>query len=423
LVAAIIGLVLAVPAGASPGAVDSSFGSAGVAALPFKEIAAHHAVAVQRDGRILVVGATLDAGYRFHLAVARLTSSGALDQSYASNGVLRTSLPVDPGSVGGVVVDAAGRALIGFIDLGVGAGEAAVARLLPNGSFDKTFGVNGVAHSPPQAGVPAFHLTSIALQRVAATQKIVMVGSVDDATGFAAERFNPDGSLDRTFGARGTALAALPEYSSPWSVAVQSDGKLVLSGFVSQPSNPFGLPKFDMALVRFAANGQLDPTFGVTGVAIDVKHGSISSGQPGKDLAIGPRGGIAVVTDSKETIYNDDFAIERFLPNGRPDANFGMGGFAAANLGGFEYANALAIGPDGRVVAVGTIAHPGTKTGKDFALARFLPNGHLDPTYGVGGIVITHWPGYVSTYATGVVLTGTKLVVAGFQALVTRYET
>ena len=81
-----------------------------------------------------------------------------------------------------------------------------------------------------------------------------------------------------------------------------------------------------------------------------------------------------------------DFALARYLPDGRLDPTFGVGGKVSIDFGGCEEAYALVLQPDGKLVAAGI------STGisvDDFALARYLPDGRLDPTFGVGGIVTT----------------------------------
>src|SRR5664279_1818098 len=93
--------------------------------------------------------------------------------------------------------------------------------------------------------------------------KLVAVGSFRGPMGFdfAVARYNPDGSPDTTFGTGGVATWDLGLTDIANAVAIQSDGKIVVAGSVAFLATPPGI-----ALLRFNANGTLDPTFGVGGL-------------------------------------------------------------------------------------------------------------------------------------------------------------
>jgi uncharacterized delta-60 repeat protein len=107
-----------------------------------------------------------------------------------------------------------------------------------------------------------------------------------------------------------------------------------------------------------------------------------------------------------------DFALARYLPEGSLDPTFGVGGKVTTDFGGFESAGALVRQPDGKLVAAG-------RAGEDFALARYLPDGSLDPTFGVGGKVTTDFTGVEGTDTAGalVLQPNGKLVAAGAACL------
>jgi uncharacterized delta-60 repeat protein len=77
-------------------------------------------------------------------------------------------------------------------------------------------------------------------------------------------------------------------------------------------------------------------------------------------------------------------------PDGKPDADFGSEGMVTTDIGGMDGVNGVAIQPDGAIVAVGqTTVMASSPDGADFALARYTPDGKLDPGFGRGGIVTT----------------------------------
>lgn len=97
------------------------------------------------------------------------------------------------------------------------------------------------------------------------------------------------------------------------------------------------------------------------------------------DLAVAPDGTIVV-----GGVRNDQFWLARYTADGRLDPRFGGGERAVAFPAGIAFAHAIAVQADGAVVAGGSADN-------DFALARLLPTGALDPSFGQAGIVTTNY--------------------------------
>ena len=110
-----------------------------------------------------------------------------------------------------------------------------------------------------------------------------------------------------------------------------------------------------------------------------------------------------------------NFALARYLPDGRLDPSFGTGGKLTTDFGGlFNGASALVLQPDGKLVAAG---HGGfSETEEDFALVRYLPDGRLDPSFGTGGKLTTD-VGAFSGASALVLQPDGKLVAAGFAVI------
>jgi uncharacterized delta-60 repeat protein len=133
-------------------------------------------------------------------------------------------------------------------------------------------------------------------------------------------------------------------------------------------------------------------------------------------LGLDPDGKIVAAGES--TIEGvTDFAIARYLPDGSLDPSFGANGTVLTKFGrSANGANAIAIRPGGRIVIV-VVGYSGVEDGGfDFALARYRTDGQLDPTFGVGGEVITD---FVDTRGVDVakavaIQANGKLVVSGY---------
>jgi uncharacterized delta-60 repeat protein len=163
-----------------------------------------------------------------------------------------------------------------------------------------------------------------------------------------------------------------------------------------------------------AAPGDLDASFGTGGTAV-------IDGGPNVDVRAGllqPDGKFVVAGRVVASGLSDyDFALARFTAAGSADGAFGAGGVALAGFGGREFATALALQGDGKLVAAGYAIPPSCPASnpEKIAVARFDADGTLDPTFGAGGLVITA-PG-ASSHATGVAIRSDgKIVVTGWSA-------
>lgn len=246
------------------GTLDSSFGAGGLVTSAYGGDTA--AIALQADGKIILVGfAYEDDGTGTDYGVLRLLSDGSPDPDFGIDG--RITFNTDGGYTydlaAGVAVDSRQRIVVaGSLDRYFTA-DLGVLRLLPDGSFDDTFGNDGLAVI--DSGDLA-SLSSRAL-RLARDGKILVAGdrTVNSQTDMMVARLLDDGSLDATFGAQGIATVAFAPQGVAWQSGArgldeQSDGKVVLAGWVREPDNNGVL-----AVARIDANGNADPTFGDAG--------------------------------------------------------------------------------------------------------------------------------------------------------------
>lgn len=190
-----------------------------------------------------------------------------------------------------------------------------------------------------------------------------------------------DGTLDMSFGNAGTVITSTSiGYESAYSIAVQSDGKIVVSG-ESQNGTVEG--DYNIVLVRYNADGSPDAGFGTGGVIIrPVSSGWDLSGS----VLIQPDGKI-VVGGNAWSGSTYDFVALRYNADGTPDNSFGSGGMSFFPVGGSQdNAWDCALQPGGKILLTGPV-HNGSNY--DFGLARLNPDGSLDGGFGSGGRVIT----------------------------------
>jgi uncharacterized delta-60 repeat protein len=351
------------------------------------------AVAVQPDGRIVIGGYTHKPP-RFgaeddDFAIIRTTPNGGTDTTFGTNGfgAVRVSFGAAPESgrdrAYAMALLPDGRILLA----GEADGNVALARLLPDGRLDPSFGVGGrvvTPANPTGASGATARATALAL---AADGSVVVAGpwGTPDPNGispletYQVLRYTPDGVLDSAFGAGGRVTGRFEESDGVVALALDRAGGIVVGGAAGQPRAAGEPPRgddLDFALVRYRPDGSPDTAFGGGGTG---RAGADLSGG-GDDIlramVIQPDGWIAAAGVAGADATSPEFGLARFTPQGAPDATFGDGGtvttgFARAGTGvPSAGANALAMTPDGnKLVAAGSAVY--TSGMPDFALARY----------------------------------------------------
>jgi uncharacterized delta-60 repeat protein len=247
-----------------------------------------------------------------------------------------------------------------------------------DGDLDPTFGSGGKATTDFSGRSNS--ASAIALQ---SDGKIVVAGDALTATGppdIAVARYNNDGSLDSSFGTGGRVTTDFAGRSdNGTAIAVQPDGKILVAGGVDLSAT-----QFDFGLVRYNANGSLDSTFGSGGKVTTDFNGGLDGAS-----AIGLQGDGRIVLAGFATAGDPHMALARYNSNGTLDTTFGTGGKLITNINGTrDFANAIAIQSDGKILAAGSTLDSITSF-VIFALARYHADGSLDSTFGSGGKVTT----------------------------------
>ena len=203
---------------------------------------------------------------------------------------------------------------------------------------------------------------------------------------FALARYNPDGSLDTTFGSGGKVLTGFGplSFEQIWALVLQPDGKILAAGESTVGGS------YDFALARYNRDGSLDTTFGSGGKVLTDFSGT-GSVDAARALVLQP-GGKIVAGGLSTALGSTTFALARYDRDGNLDTTFGSGGKVLTDFSGFvDTVFALAVQPNGKIVAAGQ-ADDNTGTTR-FALARYNRDGSLDTTFGSGGKVLTDFNG------------------------------
>ncbi len=301
-----------------------------------------------------------------------LLSPAGLDTSFGTGGWTQVNFG-DTDQAEAVLVQPDGKiVLAGTWDGGLA--DFAVLRLNSNGTPDTTFSGNGLANLT--FGAPTFGGVERAFAVARQSDgKLVVVGVTDAGGGvannFGIARLDVDGSLDPTFSGDGKLTVDFGFDDAAHAVAIQADGRIVVAGQSAS----------DVALVRLLADGTLDTSFNPTATpSPENGNGRLRVALAGTDVARAvavQADGAIVLAGATQGVGTRDFAVVRVLANGTLDPSFDADGWTTVDFTWEETAEALILLPDGRIL-VGGSADGGSS---DFAVARLLPSGALDPTF------------------------------------------
>jgi uncharacterized delta-60 repeat protein len=427
---AILAGLLLLPVGVmaqEAGDLDASFGVGGKVITDFGENDLGRAIALQPDGKIVVVG---NAGPLIDdndnaitlakFALARYLPDGTLDTTFGDDGRVTTAF--EQGSPSGnegpaqaVALQADGKIVAaGYTSAPPSSGVSfALARYLPDGSLDATFSDDGKVTTDIGAllGLPGANARASAIV-LQPDGKIVAVG------GNFFVRYHADGTLDASFGEGGLTTISQRPMEGTFELsaaALQPDGKIVAVGLVfnlnASPAFPF-VESF--VLARLLPDGTFDTSFGIDGlvktdIALNAGLSAVALQPDGKIVAAGT----TVQATGDPNIFIRNFTLGRYLPDGMLDTTFGSGGLVTTDFGGASGASGVTLQPDGKIVAAGSAITGLRDFG--FALARYLQDGALDTTFSGDGLVTTDFgPDPQRSFALGLVLQPDgRLVLAG----------
>ena len=373
------------------------------------------------------------------LLVLSYAQTGALDQSFGEKGIVRTDMgsPANFKYTSQQVLYQPDGSFYFILET---EGQVVISKRHTDGLVDINYGRNGTSVSLVMTG-PHAVLQPDGKIVVAGTTININVGFIATVgpSSFEITRFNTDGSLDNSFNVTGIQLSQFSYANFARGVALQSDGKIVVTGngLVSNASNQV------IQVARYNTDGRLDTGFGIGGsilfgfqvnancVTIQsngkiLVGGSVllrynSNGTPDNSLNGNGQENIAgikemaVQADGKILLRLDgeligDFSLARINANGGLDNTFDGDGMLTTDFGGTnDQANSLAIQADGKIILAGKT---GSSTTSSFAVARYNSNGNLDNSFSSDGKQVVAVGSY--SYANSVAIQADgKLFVLG----------
>ncbi|HUM45704.1 MAG TPA: fibronectin type III domain-containing protein [Chitinophagales bacterium] len=393
------------------GVPDESFGTGGVVVLqPSSKFDNANDVEILPDGKIMVTGNAQTTAENFDVAIYRLNSDGSPDPTFGNNGLVIHDLfglqefaydmKILPD---GKMLVAGGTMVAQPDDI-----DFFCARLNADGSFDTSFGTNGV--TTIHFTINEDEATAIALQP---DGKIILAGYAQTGgvpTSTALARLNNDGSIDNTFSGDGKVLASVGTNSEKGAqdILLLDDGNIMTTGYIQNTTQ-------DILVWKFTSAGEIDMTFGNSGSKTinpnnsnDIGYAITRHPLNGRIL-IGGRYGIGTKADAMVLSISEQGVI---------DSAFGTNGYATLNINFADRANAVFVQPDGKIIITGGHAASGISFYNCFT-ARFNEDGTIDNTFGTSNGYTLSPFGEVGSIGNDIDMQSDgKIVVAGIASQV-----
>ena len=374
------------------------------------------AIAIDSSGRILVTGSS-DSD----MFLCRYYANGTIDTSFGIEGCAIHNPLVEVERVRGsaeaedIAIDPSGKILVvGWRNIGVDA-DLVIWRYNPDGTLDTSFGGKGyVVHNNAAGGNKNDFGRAITID---SSGKILVAGQSWGASGnfydMVIWRYNPDGTLDTSF--NGTGYVVHHNAAGGDGDDYGRDIAIDPSGRILVTGYSWNGTTYKMAIWCYSSNGSIDTTFGTNGV---VTHSGWGFGENrGEAIAIDSSGKILVGGWGNGT-SGYDMILWRYNSDGTIDTTFGSGlGFVshnnAAGGNGNEYVEDIAIDSSGRILVAGSSLASGGDY--DMVIWRYNPSGSLDTTFGGTGFITYNNAagGNGNDYAVGILVDSSGKIVAG----------
>ncbi|HSC85657.1 MAG TPA: delta-60 repeat domain-containing protein, partial [Polyangiaceae bacterium] len=347
------------------GTIDTSFGEGGKVMTSLgsgSDVA--RAIAIQKDGKIVVAGSSTGEGGADDFAVVRYLEDGSLDPSFGDEGQVVVPLSADADVAYAVLVQEDGKLVLGgsanqgSTTSGV---DFALLRLNSDGSVDEEFGSEGSVLTPIASDAGTDAVYALTSQIVDGTEHLLAAGGEGD---FALARYTSAGELDSSFGEGGVVRAVLGSVmGAARAVRLTETGHILAAGH----------KEHDFALVKFDASGDLVQSFGQDGIVVTSVG---ETWDEAEGLAITEGGEILVGGWAYEgSGSSGNFALVRYTEAGVLDPTFGDAGIVVTEVaptGKSDQGHALVLQPDDRVPTVRVLlAGSSNDSNNDLAVTRF----------------------------------------------------
>ncbi len=390
--------------------LDSTFGNDGKVLHSFDLFSdTSRAVVVQDDGKILVCGRN-DFAISGNVYLARYDSDGSLDSGFGNNGIVVTPLTTESAGVRIMKLLPDGKILVTSsksISNNVNFFDFATMRFDADGTIDPTFGTNGMVQTDINGA--GNYANAIDIQ---SDGKIIVAGGTyinsNANVTTTLVRYQPNGTIDATFGINGKIILNLLAPSSSqyvWDIKVLSDDSILLG--VNTTAFETVEVFRNIAILKLNSNGTPDASFGT--------NGSVLTDFGGQDI-------LYAIDEYQDGIFMAGYSrypgfsiiLSKYLPSGVLDTTFGDQGKVKTNKDAGSLADGLLgmkVLPNGKILCSGWT---GEAEAKDALLIRFNPDGSIDNSFNQTGYITTDFDNAENSNFSFAIQGDGKIVCSGW---------
>jgi uncharacterized delta-60 repeat protein len=339
------------------GSIDTTFGTNGLVLIDNSNYGTINDIAIDANGKIIV------AGGNTYAVVLRLNSNGTLDTTFGTNGFANFTTSFS--SANDIKVLSNGKILIaGNEAYTIGttfSGNFMLVRLNSNGTLDTTFGTNGISN----LGSTVADQESLFKIEVQPDGKIVAAGTINNGSDLdiVIYRYNSNGTFDTTFNGNGSTTFASSGYDRPYGLAIQNDGKILVSGDLNDT----------VKMARFTSSGSIDTSFDSDGI-VDVSTNDITYSS---SLKLTSDQKIILTGSLAQSNIDSDFSTLKFNSNGTLDTTFANSGKLTTDFfSDYDDATSILITSDNKLIVCGSV-YSANNNSFDFGLAKYYIDSNL----------------------------------------------
>lgn len=378
----------------SSGILDLTFGNGGQKVIYSSNESDDNSImsVIQSDGKFLILGNYENT----KTSIVRYNVDGTLDTTFAQNEKFISTSGISPHSM---ALQNDGKILIFYNGSSYFSNVSKIMRLDINGTIDSSFGINGVQ----EIVIPEFVLVSsfsIKKAKILPDDKIVILGYYDSSIYGTPNIYKPhviikldsNGSFDTSFNTSGYNISNIYDddnsnYGSEYlnDIMVLNNGKIIVGGSVYYYDHRRCL------IARYNSDGSINDSFATNGVSVLNNYPSESVPYGRKyevnamDIQIDGKLIINVGINAYNSLVQNNFLIARINTDGTLDSSFGLNGIVETTIENSCNSNSLKVLPNQKIMVSGY----SIGSNKNFAMAKFNPDGTLDTAFGNQGKVTT----------------------------------
>lgn len=320
---------------------------------------------------------------------------GSLDLNFSSDGKVLTNVGSESDRPYCVKVQNDGKiVVVGSVAYNAFS-DFLIMRYNSNGTLDLTFGLNGVIINSLSPSDDAAN--SLAIQsdgKLVVGGKALINGSGQQ---IALVRYNSNGTIDNSFNSNGIVLVPSGTYLS--KMKIQNDGKILITG-----ENRVNANLTELLVMRFNIDGSLDNSFDGDGIVKTIIIPNESN--TGNDILVQNNGKIVVAGRAGNIAK---IVLVRYNIDGTLDTTFASNGiFLHSAITSANHSKSVSLQSNGKIVIGGN-----ENNGPKFLLERYNMNGSIDTTFGANGVSITNFSPNAGLLQDMEILPDDKIVACG----------